>query len=98
MSPQCNVLDLSSDQFYSFMAPFVHVSDIVLFNAKYIGHVYSSMRILSDRHREIQKFDINGYNRLTINQPYFLSFIIQFSLNMNLTSYANLNVLKFNNN
>lgn len=49
MSPQCNVLDLSSDQFYSFMAPFVHVSDIVLFNAKYIGHVCSSTRIISDR-------------------------------------------------
>lgn len=48
MSPQCNVLDLSSDQFYSFMAPFVHVSDIVLFNAKYIGHVCSSTRIISD--------------------------------------------------
>lgn len=49
MSPQCNVLDLSSDQFYSFIAPFVHVSDIVLFNAKYIGYVCSSTRIISDR-------------------------------------------------
>lgn len=73
MSPQCNVLDLSSDQFYSFIAPFVHVSDIVLFNAKYIGQ-----NIFVPR-RESYRIDLSKirYNRLAINQR----FIIQFPLN-----------------